>query len=130
MRQTKDGYAMTLSIHPEDMRPELFADPVGQRYMVALVAVGDDEKPMERPKERSDGERLVAMAGSLARDPVFQEWVHSFQLNDELPVDETTAADFIRITCGVQSRSELASSPDAQQEFRKLLREWDRVQRE
>lgn len=51
LRQSKDGINITLVIHPDDVHPELLADPIGARYAVKLVRIGDDEQPVQRKSE-------------------------------------------------------------------------------
>jgi len=50
-RQSKDGLVVSFVIHPNDMPDALAVAPLGQRYMLALAAIGDDEKPVETRKE-------------------------------------------------------------------------------
>ena len=40
LRQTKDGYSLTLSVHPDDLPDDLMRDFVGSRYMVVMVQIG------------------------------------------------------------------------------------------
>ena len=51
LRQTKDGYSLTLAVHPDDLPDDLMRDFVGSRYMVVMVRVGDNEQPMNRQLE-------------------------------------------------------------------------------
>jgi hypothetical protein len=44
-RQSRDGLVVSFVIHPNDMPDALAVAPLGQRYMLALAAIGDDEKP-------------------------------------------------------------------------------------
>jgi hypothetical protein len=46
-RQTKDGLVVSFVIHPNDMPDALAVAPLGQRYMLAMAAIGDDEKPVD-----------------------------------------------------------------------------------
>ena len=45
-RQSKDGLVISFVVHPSDMPDALAVAPLGQRYMLALAAIGDDEKPV------------------------------------------------------------------------------------
>ncbi len=45
-RQTKEGLVVAFVIHPNDMPDALAVAPLGQRYMLALAAIGDDEQPL------------------------------------------------------------------------------------
>ena len=40
LRQSKEGYMLTLSVHPDDLPDDLMRDFVGSRYMVVMVRVG------------------------------------------------------------------------------------------
>lgn len=46
-RQSKEGLVVSFVIHPNDMPDALAVAPLGQRYMLALAAIGDDEQPIE-----------------------------------------------------------------------------------
>lgn len=106
-RQTKDGLVVSFVIHPSDMPDTLAVAPLGQRYMLALAAIGDDERPIEPPspplaerpgvetvssptararaaqfaKERYQEAPPMVQArmrsGILASDPRFQQFVAS-----------------------------------------------------
>ena len=43
MSQTKDGWALALRLHPDDLTMELMKLPVGQRVGVALIPIDDDD---------------------------------------------------------------------------------------
>jgi hypothetical protein len=55
---------------------------------------------------------LVQLAGSLARCADFCAWVSHISVPPR-DVNAHEAAQFIRDTCGVQSRKELATNPEA-----------------
>ena len=42
LKQTKDGYSLTLAVHPDDLPQDLMRDFVGARYMVVMVRLGDN----------------------------------------------------------------------------------------
>ena len=49
LRQQQDGcWILTMKIHQNDMPSEIMKAPMGARYVVALVEVGDDEQPINR----------------------------------------------------------------------------------
>jgi len=75
LKQTKDGIVMSLAIHPDELPEELMRDFVGARYMVVMVRLGDDEKPINR--EEYAGAQLVKLAGMLCRDPEFWEYLYN-----------------------------------------------------
>mgnify|MGYP003658701148 CR=1 FL=1 len=57
IKQDKNGYALTLSVHP-DMIPEgLLRDFVGSRYQVVMVRINENEQPMNREQDLSHARR-------------------------------------------------------------------------
>ena len=48
MMQDKNGTNIRLTIHPNDVPPELHKDWVGSRYMVIMVKVNEDGTPDDR----------------------------------------------------------------------------------
>jgi hypothetical protein len=57
--ECKDGYMLSLAVHPDELHNDLMRDFVGSRYVVVMVRLGDDEQPMNRENEfpgRSCGE--------------------------------------------------------------------------
>ena len=50
MNKDKTGYILKLSIHPNDAPEDLLRDPVGTRYMIVAVRMGDDDQPMPSPQ--------------------------------------------------------------------------------
>jgi len=48
MMQDKNGTNIRLTIHPNDVPPQLHKDWVGSRYMVVMVKINDDGTPDER----------------------------------------------------------------------------------
>lgn len=117
MRQDKDGSKITLAIHPSQVPVDLFAAPTGTRFMVAMVIVGDDERPV-KGRDTTEGERAVQSAAMLCRNPKFQKWLEARGF--AMMADEASAADAIRAFCNIDSRSELATNHAARTKFLKL----------
>lgn len=113
MSQSKDGYKLTLVIHPDDVNNELTSHPIGTRYQVALVEVDDQGEPVNR--KRTEGEQAVAAAGMLCRNPDFQRWCYVRDAFFEPSEDGAKA--YIYQVCGILSRAELASQPEARKRF-------------
>jgi hypothetical protein len=44
-RQTQDGIVVSFVLHPEEIPDALATASLGTRYMLALVEIGEDEKP-------------------------------------------------------------------------------------
>ncbi len=122
LRQTKDGYSLTLSVHPDDLPDELMRDFVGSRYMVVMVRVGEDEQPMNR-ELAFPGDHAVKMAGMLCRDQDFWVW-----LSDKMSIlvsSEKECAEWLADYLGIQSRKELKEKSEVREVFNKLKREFD-----
>lgn len=65
LRQQQDGcWILTLKVHSNDMPEDIMKAAMGQRYVCAMVAVGDDEKPIEKPRQ----EVVPASAGGDCKD--------------------------------------------------------------
>lgn len=114
MHQTKDGIKVTLVIHPNDVPPGLFSDPVGQRYQVAMVGLTDTDTPVQRDQTTMD-------AAILCKQPGFQKWVSRVSF---YPADESGAAAYVRDFCNVQSRAHIDKSETAKAAFDKIVQRY------
>jgi hypothetical protein len=94
----------------------------GQRLACVLVEIGDDEQPVEQPAPRKDTRGpLCREACDYCAMPEFRRYV-SNRLNGDF-CDEQMAKDWIlRQCCGIASRKELDSDPDAAALFVKCVR--------
>ena len=117
LRQSKDGYSLSLVIHPDDIPDDLVKDFVGARYMVVMVRLDENEQPMQREKALP-GAHAVKMAAVLCRDPDFWEWVAgAFDLDEK---SETGCAVWLCEYLGIESRSELKTDKEARGLFETL----------
>lgn len=114
--QTKDGWKITLVIHPNDMSAELASHPVGTRYQVALVEISDEGEPVNQRKTETD--QAVAAAGMLTRNPRFQAWCVEQRLAAD--IGEDAAKNAIYYYCGIESRKQLATNKEALDKFNEL----------
>jgi hypothetical protein len=122
LRQTKDGYSLTLAVHPDDLPDDLMRDFVGSRYMVVMVRVGDNEQPMNRQLE-FPGDHAVKMAGMICRDPDFWEWI---RIKTEVQIDgENECAEWLSDYLGIQSRKELKEKEEVRERFDKLRKAFE-----
>ena len=144
-RQTKDGLVVSFAIHPNDMPDDLATAALGTRYMLALAKIGDDEKPIagSRPTQSDThgdlgqappapkGKRSFAdMAASqrsaiLCGDPIFQEWITIrnravYDPTENEDVRKNDAATYLRLECGIHSRSELDRDDQALEKYTTL----------
>jgi hypothetical protein len=106
-----------MAVHPDDLPDDLMRDFVGSRYVVVMVRIGDDERPMNREHE-FPGDHAVKMAGILCRDPEFWEWLELQKL--VTTKDEKTCANWLSFYLGIESRKELKTDEDARELFNRL----------
>ena len=120
LKQTKDGYAMTLAIHPDDIPDELVRDFVGARYMVVMVRLADNEEPLNR--EEFAGSQMVKLSGMLCRDPEFWYYLHDggqlYQKN------EKECVEWLQNYLNIASRSDIKVNKEAQESLKKLYTEY------
>ena len=117
LKQPKDGYVLTMAVHPDDLPDDLMRDFVGSRYVVVMVRLGDDEKPMNREHE-FPGDHALKMAGMLCRNPEFWEWLSQKDLAK--PRSEKECAASLVDYLGIESRKELKTDEGARDLFNRL----------
>ena len=117
LKQSKDGYVLTMAVHPDDLPDDLMRDFVGSRYVVVMVRLGDDEKPMNRDNE-FPGDHAVKMAGILCRDSEFWEWLHQKDLLKTK--NEKACSTWLTYYLGIESRKELKTDEGARDLFNRL----------
>lgn len=108
LKQTREGYVLTLNIHPDDLDERILRDFVGSRYMVVMARLNEEEQPMDRDKELP---KAVKLAGLLCRDKKFHEYLVARGEIFEASAKEAT--EWLRETLGVSSRSELGTNHTA-----------------
>ena len=121
MKQTKDGYVMSLAIHPDDLPDLVIKDFVGARYMVVMVRLADNEEPLNR--EEYAGAKYVKVAGMICRDPDFWKFMQDEGLVFEMK--ESAVAEAVCGYCDLTSRSDLKTNQYAQGLFKKLMGEFE-----
>lgn len=120
LQQRQDGsWLLRLKVHPQDSMKLIADAPMGQRYMLAMVALDDNEQPKQR---KSWNELTPAVQAALkCADPEFQAFLN---------VDgEEAAAVKVRERCEVQSRRELTQSPRAAAAWETLCADFFAYQR-
>ena len=120
MKQDKEGYVLTLRVHPDEVPAALFRDFVGARYQTVMVRLTDTDRPMNR--EEALGRDLVRLAGILCREPDFGKWLE--HTGEILEADDTEIVDWLRKHLGVASRSEIPNNPEAMRKLRLLNQEY------
>lgn len=121
LKQDKEGYVLTLRIHPDDLQDDLIRDFIGSRYQVVMVRLNQDEQPMDREAELG-GAKAIRVAGMLCRDPKFWEYLH--QDLQIIEPKEEEATEWLRNYLNVQSRSEIKSNVQAQELLDKVHKEF------
>jgi len=126
LKQTKDGIVMSLAIHPDDLPEELMRDFVGARYMVVMVRLGDEEKPLNR--EEFAGSQLVKLAGMMCREADF--WDYLYEDGQLFEKNETACIEWLTSYLGVRSRADIKTDMNAQHLLKSLnakYKEWKNV---
>ena len=106
LKQTKDGHVLTLAIHPDESPDDILRDFVGARYMVVMVRLGDDEKPLNR--DEYVGSQMVKLAGMLCRDGLF--WEYLYEKGLLLETNEESCVEWMKSYLNIHSRSELKTN--------------------
>lgn len=125
LRQSQDGHwTLTLILHPSDTPDWLLTAPMGQRLALVVAALKDDaeKKPEEKARKPFSTLLLSQQCALLCADKGFQAWLQKkhpgdfnafVQKNHGVVNVEAWAANIIRATCVVASRSELDADPKA-----------------
>ncbi len=113
----------------------------GKRFMAVLVQIGDDELPVVDHTKASTGAASqqgpnAKKASSSARvgdlcwravqwckEPEFQQWIsRAVDFAIDMPVGDEYARLCVVKVCGVSSRKELDTNPEAARKFNQLIR--------
>lgn len=122
LKQSKDGYLLSLAVHPDDLPDNLVRDFVGARYMVVMVRIGDNEKPVNRDQfKRNDP--VVSMAGMMCRSPDF--WSFIFSTTGDEVTTEGECAEWFKYYFDVESRADLKTNEDARHKFLQFKGKFD-----
>ena len=118
MTKTKDGIVLKMAMHPDEVPDSILRAHVGQRYMVAMVALDEYENPVA-PPEIVAGKKAVQQAGILCHDPKFQEFLGD-QVGDLLLDDDACAKALCAVLC-IESRKEIASDSSVREQFKEIV---------
>lgn len=122
MKQNKNGYILTMCLHPDEVPEDLFRDFVGARYQVVMVRINPDESPMERHEEPKRESEHVRLAGMICRDKAFWNYLYDDCLIIEPSEEEAT--EWLREYLGIQSRTELKDNLEAQAQLDSINKEF------
>lgn len=114
LNQDKNGHILKVAIHPSDLPKDLILDPLGSRYMMVLARLNDQDEVIQ-PKEKSDGEKAIDIAGLLCRNSRFISWMFDYGHSPERT--ETGAIEGIKSYCGVESRRDFRTNDEARRRF-------------
>lgn len=139
-RRTNTGTVVSFVLHPEEVPADLAIAPLGSRYVVALVRVGDDELPVKQTRKEAMPNNPDAVPGQHAARPepnqpparAKRDWreiptpqqagircddpIFAAFLKEQRPDDwheRPDAVDCVYLICGISSRSELATNSKA-----------------
>jgi hypothetical protein len=117
-KQDKNGYILTLCIHPDEVPEDLLRSYVGAVYQVVMVRLDHNADP----QEEFESDKAVKTAGMLCRDPKFWEFLH--EDSQIFTATEKDAADWLRDFLEIQSRAELKDNAEARIRLDSLHKEF------
>ena len=141
LQQRQNGdWVLRFVVQAADMDQRLTSAPMGTRFQVAMVEIGEDEMPItpqpeELDKRPAGAKRMewrelqpAAQAGVRCGDPVFVAFIKEMRPN--LWRNTPDIAECVRTICCVTSRSELGTNHRARVLWHQLdehFQAWQRV---
>ena len=146
-RQSGD-WKVSFTVQGIDMDARLTQAPMGTRYAMVLVEIGDDEQPVERkeaspaPRQsakprQADGDKRnwrdmppAQRAGILINDAVFASYLRERHPDEWHETGEADAC--LKFICKIDSKRDLAVNARAEQMFNHLTadyRAWQAAER-
>jgi hypothetical protein len=111
---SKTGPTITLALHDIDELNKVQGMD-GKRYMLALVEIGEDEQPIQKPEvEKLKGGALSVLAARWCADEGFRAWFGC--------ATEKDAAERVRRLCDVTSRAHIDHTAEAGEKFQRHIR--------
>lgn len=120
MKQDKEGYVLTLRVHPDEVPDALFRDFVGARYQTVMVRLNGEDKPLNREEILAND--LVRLAGIICREPEFVQWLYDQGLIRHK--EGNAGVEWLRAELEVTSRSELKENAKARSRFIQINNEY------
>ena len=120
MKQDKEGYVLTLRVHPDEVPDALFRDFVGARYQTVMVRLGENDRPMDRDDVLARD--LVRLAGIVCREEQFAQWLYDQNLIRHK--EGNAAIEWLRAELDIQSRAELKENARARSRFIQINNEY------
>jgi hypothetical protein len=118
-KQDKNGYTLTLCIHPDEVPEDLLRAFVGATYQVVMVRL---DQLSADPQEKFESDQAVKTAGILCRDPKFWEFLH--EDSQIFTAAEPEATDWLRDFLNIKSRTELKDNAEARIRLDSLHKEF------
>jgi len=109
MKQDKNGYVLTLNVHPDEVPEALLRDFVGARYQVVMVRLNGEDRPINRDAEYARD--IVRTAGILCRDPKFGEYL--LDIGQIFESSESAVTAWLKEELEIDSRRELQEYSEA-----------------
>ena len=114
--QNREGYMLSLSVHPNEVPEELLRDWVGSRYMVAMAKLDDDDQPVI-PKSVEEGKRARTSAVMLCKDEKFWSFM-GVKVPAMAPIwEEGECAEALKVYLNIDSRSRIAEDKEVCKRF-------------
>ena len=125
-----NGRTLTLQLQEHGEHPfrGLPSGKNGQRVMIAVTLIGDDEQPAapaDVKRDKSPADKAIAKAHILASDEEFAAWINpgiGHVLTAEGVLDD------IRAHCAVNSTTQFRTNPAALKAFEDLVWEYEHRQ--
>lgn len=95
----------------------------GQRFVMMLVKLGDDDMPASQDPEKRHPYKTSQKAGMFCADEQFRHFITATY--GEPCHNKDQAAEWVRAACGVESRSLLDVDEKAAATFNRILAEFD-----
>lgn len=120
LSQMQSGeWTLRLKLHASDVPTALLTAPMGTRYMLAMVEIGDNEEPVQqRDKVVKNHAQRAAL---LCKEGGFQVFLTERYGGE---ATEDGAIQCLYQICGVSSRSELYEDDESGARFRELAGEY------
>ena len=111
LRQTQDGgLKLTLSVHPQDVSPELLIAQMGQQFMCVLALIdGGEPVQVEYKQKEKNSVTAAGNAHILIKDPTFMKFCNVETIEQ--------AKEYVCNQCGVKSFADLNTDPEAAKAF-------------
>jgi len=123
-----DTLRITIDIEPRDAKAafELFGTRGTPVAIAKLTQEAAQDHARKEVIEEAKGGPLSRLAAMWCKDEKFWEWCGKYEADgevpDDFPTNEEEAANWIRITCDINSRSEIDGNEEAAERFHRLIR--------